>query len=525
MGEFVIYSVKVSMCLIMFYVFYKLLLSRTTLHTFNRFVILALVAVSLVLPFIHLTVEKPVVEGTVTIDQLLMMAMVVEQEQPEFHLSVISLIVLIYLIGVSGFFIKMLISYFGIHRIMKKASKVVDEDEVRIFVIDNDIAPFSWFSNIVISAADYNNNRNPIITHEKAHVRKGHSIDIMLCNLLTVVQWFNPAAWLLKAELQNVHEFEADEAVLHSGINAMDYQLLLVRKAVGEQMFAIANNLNKYSLKKRIAMMKTKKTNRWASMKALVVLPLAAIAVVAFATPKMAEVEKKVVSESQQLLQAVEQQVTEQIASVETSTEPVENSVVANPEKVAMRETSPVVQDEKVFDIVEVMPGFPGGTLKMMEYLRDNLKYPKEAVSDNIQGRVIVQFVVTKTGDITDAKIFRSVHPLLDAEALRVVNSMPKWTPGKQKGKPVNVKFSIPVSFRLSGGEAQPTKENAATEAFLTKYSETGLVVDGKEMPLDSLGKINPQEIDNIVVNKDAKMTNSNIKPKNGVIYVYMKKK
>lgn len=306
MGEFIVYSVKISLCLVMFYVFYKLLLSRTTLHTFNRFVILALVAVSMVLPFVHVTVSEPVVEGAVSIDQLVMMATVVEQERPEFHFSAINVAVLIYIIGVAVFFIRMLLSYAGIHRIMKRAGTVVDDDGVRIYVVDGDIAPFSWFRNIVISAADYRDNRRAIITHEKAHVARGHSVDILLCNVLTVVQWFNPAAWLLKAELQDVHEYEADEAVLRSGIDATGYQLLLVRKAVGDRLFAIANNLSKDSLKKRITMMKTKKTNRWESMKALVVLPLAAIAVVTFASPEVAEVENEVVAESQQLMQAVE---------------------------------------------------------------------------------------------------------------------------------------------------------------------------------------------------------------------------
>lgn len=526
MGEFVIYSVKVSMCLVMFYVFYKLLLSRTTLHAFNRFMILALVLVSLMLPFIHLTVEKPVVEGTVTIDQLLLMAMVVEQEQPEFHFSAISVIVLIYIIGVVGFFIKMLISYFGIHRIMKKASKVVDEDGVRIFVVDDDIAPFSWFGNIVISAADYSNNRNAIITHEKAHVQKWHSVDIMLCNLLTVVQWFNPAAWLMKAELQNVHEFEADEAVLRSGINAMDYQLLLVRKAVGDRLFAIANNLNKDSLKKRIAMMKTKKTNRWASMKALVVLPLAAVAVVAFATPKMAEVENKVVTESQQLAQAVERQVTGQTEAVPTSSKEVAVPVAASKGDVAMQETVPAdtVKNDKIFDVVEVMPSFPGGMMKMMEYLRDNLKYPKEMFDQSVEGRVIVGFVVTKTGDIAETKIVRSVHPQLDAEALRVVSSMPKWTPGKLHGEYVNTKFNVPISFRLN-------KKSPIIKLDATAVSHNGtdplVVVDGKEMPdIKSLEKIDPKGIESITVLKNSEaLRQYGERGKNGVIVVKMKSK
>lgn len=562
MGEFVVYSVKVSLCLVMFYVFYKLLLSRTTLHAFNRFVILSLVAVSLLLPFIHITVSEPVIEGTVTVDQLLMMATVAEgQGAPEFHLSAVSIAVLIYIIGVAGFFINMLLSYLGIHRIMKKASRVVEDDGARIYVVDEDIAPFSWFRNIVISEADYRDHRRAIITHEKAHAARGHSADILLCNVLTVVQWFNPAAWLLKAELQDVHEYEADEAVLSSGIDATGYQLLLVRKAVGDRLFAIANNLSKDSLKKRITMMKTKKTNRWMGMKALVVLPLAAVAVVAFASPEMAEVENKVVCESQQLVQAVEQQVTGQSEVLAIPAE--ETSVAEKAEEAAMPETAPAdtAKSKKVYDVVETMPSFPGGAGEMMKYLAANIKYPKEAEEKNITGRVIVSFVVTATGDITNVNIVKPVHPSLDAEALRIVSGMPKWTPGMQSGKPVNVKFTLPVIFRFSdaGNGKVPAADEKTDGAQLediavigygpsekphyygtVKYTDKTaesqtfkngpdplIVIDGKEMPdMKSLEGINPQNIEKIDVLKDPKAVQKyGDKGKNGVIVVTTKKK
>lgn len=560
MGEFIVYSVKVSLCLVMFYVFYKLLLSRTTLHTFNRFVILALVVMSLVLPFVHLTVKEPVMEGTVMIDQMLMMATVVEEAQPTFHLSLINVLVLIYIIGVAGFFINMLFSYFGIHRIMKKASRVVDGDEIRIYVVDDDIAPFSWFRNIVISTADYCDHRSAIITHEKAHVAKRHSADILLCNILTVVQWFNPAAWLLKTELQEVHEYEADEAVLNSGIDATGYQLLLVRKAVGDRLFAIANNLNKNSLKKRITMMKTKKTNRWACMKALVMLPLTAVAVVAFASPEMAEVENEVIAESQQLVQAVEQQVAGQTETMVISGKDVVMPVSAKVEEVAPADTA---KSGKVFDVVEEMPSFPGGTRKMMEYVASNIKYPQEAQKSNQQGRVIVAFVVRSNGTVDDIHVVRSVSPILDAEAMRVVKGMPQWTPGKQGGKPVNVKFVIPVSFSLNqvapketpatGGKEAPTsvseikvvgygtveKSNGGSLSVSDKeqtphyYGSISynplIIIDGKklsETKYKDLNSINPDEIERIdVLKDDSAVKQYGEEGKNGVIIITMKKK
>lgn len=529
MGEFVIYSVKVSLCLVMFYVFYKLLLSRTTLHTFNRFVILCLVAVSLCLPFVHITVEKPVIESGVTIDQFLMMATVVEDGAPEHHLSAVSVVVLIYIIGVLGFFIRMILSYVGIVKIMKRAVQTVDDDGMRIFVVDDDIAPFSWFRNIVISAADYRDHSNAIITHEKAHAVRGHSADILLCNILTVVQWFNPAAWLLKAELQDVHEYEADEAVLQSGIDATGYQLLLVRKAVGDKMFAIANNLNKVSLKKRIAMMKTKKTNRWASMKALVVLPLAAVAVVAFATPEMTEVENTVKAETEQLSEVVK-----------------ENVAAASPQPVAPVEA--VQKDKKgkkVYDVVEQMPEFPGGMPEMFVFLSKNIKYPKEAMEKNQHGRVIVKFVVSSDGSLRDVAIVRSISPSLDAEALRVVKMMPKWNPGKVKGKAVDVKYVIPISFSLNkvekedGADVQTSTDDIAVVGYNPSSepkkqidlrggfvpNKALVLVDGKKVTEDELNKLDLQKIESITsLNSEDGRKQYGEEGKDGVMLIKMRK-
>lgn len=528
MGEFVIYSVKVSLCLVMFYVFYKLLLSRTTLHGFNRFVILALVAVSLSLPFIHITVEKPVVESGVTIDHFLMMITTVEDEAPEHHLSAVGVVVLIYIIGVVGFFVRMILSYVGILKIMRKAVRTVDDDGMRIFIVDDDIPPFSWFCNIVISTADYKEHGNAIITHERAHAVRGHSADILLCNILTVVQWFNPAAWLLKAELQDVHEYEADEAVLDSGIDAMGYQLLLVRKAVGDRLFAIANNLNNVSLKKRIAMMKTKKTNPWASMKALVVLPLAAVAVVAFATPEMTEVENTVKAETEQLSEVMK-----------------ENVAMTSTQSAAPLEAAKKGKKKKVYDVVEQMPEFPGGTGEMFMFLSKNIKYPKEAMEQNQQGRVIVKFVVCSDGSLCDVAIVRSISPSLDAEALRVVKMMPKWNPGKQGGKPVDVKFVIPISFSFDnavkedGTDTKTSTDDIAVIGYKPSsepkkpielrgifYPSKGLVlVDGKKLTDDELNKVDLSNIASITnLSSEDGMKQYGEEGKDGVMLITMKK-
>lgn len=546
------YSVKVSLCLVMFYVFYKLLLSCTTLHAFNRFVILALVAASLVLPFVHVTVNEPMVEGAVSIEQFVMKATAAGQGSPEFHFSAINIAVLIYIIGVAVFFVRMLLSYAGIHRIVKRAVTVVDDAGVRINVVDGDIAPFSWFRNIVISADDYRYNRRAIITHEKAHAARWHSADILLCNVLTVVQWFNPAAWLLKAELQDVHEYEADDAVLRGGIDATGYQLLLVRKAVGDRLFAIANNLSKDSLKKRITMMKTKKSSRWESMKVLVVLPVAVVAVVAFATPKMAELETNVVADTERLVSVVKESVTESAADLP--------HMVAGAADIATKnvgDTLRVVKigtvdkaTGKVYNVVEKMPSFPGGVQALMSYLAKNVRYPKESVDKNEQGMVVVTFTVLEDGSVNDVQVVKSVSPQLDAEAQRVVASMPKWEPGMQDGKPANVKFTLPVNFHLQGNEDKKIGDNNSNVKgangmdgiVVVDHNNTGtgnkevsfkhgnaplVLIDGKEMPdIKSLESIKPDDIESITVLKDQEATSQyGEKAKNGVVMVKMKSK
>jgi len=466
MGEFFVYSFKVALCLAVFCVFYKLMLSRTTFHAFNRFVILALIFMSLLLPFVHITLEQPdTLAANITVEPLLVM--LTEPQESVFAFSMMHLAVVIYIVGVVVFALRMAVSYIHLYMILNNVSEVVDGgDGTRIYIHRGSVSPFNWFRNVVISESDYSDaDRQVIITHEKAHAIHRHSVDILLCNLLTVVQWFNPAAWLLKTCLQDVHEYEADEEVMKSGIGAAYYQLLLVRKAVGGQLFAIADNLSKDSLKKRIKMMKTKRTNRWESMKVLVVLPLSVIAVVAFASPDLRDVEQNVVSGTDQMVHAVQEKVAEPVnyasqVLVDETADKIERDSVRSAGK-----------KDKVYDVVEKLPSFSGGISAMMKYLVDNVKYPKEAEKNNEQGRVIVRFVVNEDGSINDAQVVKSVSPSLDAEALRVIGSMPKWEPGMQDGKNVKVKFVLPVVFRLDDHTPKNTADASTTETILVNDS------------------------------------------------------
>lgn len=537
MGMFFIYSIKVAICLAAFYLFYKLLLSRDTFHAFNRATLLLLMLLSLVLPFVNISVDEPTVayDGMVQIEQLLAMGVVDDGPAPSGP-TLIQVLFAIYIIGVALFLVGEICSLVRLHRLISGKYSVTTADGIKIVVIDDDVAPFSWFNNIVISRSDYESGRSEILIHEKAHIARRHSLDIMLCNMLLTFQWFNPAAWLLRRELQNIHEYEADEAVIQSGADASEYQLLLIRKAVGERLFSMANNLNHNSLKKRITMMLIKKSNPWNRAKILLTVPVAAVAVVAFATPKAESLSKEIEHDSNALVNSVVRSMPGTAEHLAMSTG--EAGAAGMPAEAAAPETAAAdslrgrvagvtvgasKDDGRVFDVVEDQPRYPGGTNALMTYLRDNIKYPAEAAKAGIQGKVIVQFVVGKDGTVRDVKPIRNISPELDAEAVRVVAAMPKWVPGYQRGEAVNVRYTLPVNFRMDGGPDSESQKVAGSNIAFS--DDVYYVVDGVHVSVAELKKISADKINSIEVFKgESAVEKFGEQAKNGAIVVSTKK-
>lgn len=518
MGMFFIYSIKVAICLAAFYLFYKLLLSRDTFHAFNRATLLLLMLLSLVLPFVNISVDEPTVayDGMVQIEQLLAMGVVDDGPAPSGP-TLIQVLFAIYIIGVALFLVGEICSLVRLHRLISGKYSVTTADGIKIVVIDDDVAPFSWFNNIVISRSDYESGRSEILIHEKAHIARRHSLDIMLCNMLLIFQWFNPTAWLLRRELQNIHEYEADEAVIQSGADASEYQLLLIRKAVGERLFSMANNLNHNSLKKRITMMLIKKSNPWNRAKILLTVPVAAIAVVAFATPKAESLSKEIEYDSNALVNSVVRSMPAEAAATETAAADSLRGRVAGVTVGASKD------DGRVFDVVEDQPRYPGGTNALMAYLRDNIKYPAEAAKAGIQGKVIVQFVIGKDGTVRDVKPIRNISPELDAEAVRVVAAMPKWVPGYQRGEAVNVRYTLPVNFRMDGGPDSESQKAAGSNIAFS--DDVYYVVDGVHVSAAELKKISADKINSIEVFKgESAVEKFGEQAKNGAIVVSTKK-
>ena len=379
MSEFLTYSLRTGACIAVFYLFFKLLLSRETFHAFNRALVLAATAVSFVLPLCVITVQRtlparetvstsdeypypsyadivtpaadtptdapaggslsaarvmaasatplpeetvaPESEETVMPEHEGMVAPLTEEDILSDHTSAESVAavqpsvseavetshgveipwrqigIVIYLAGVAAVIFVTVRSIVGLHRLMRRGRCERLDDGTTLVRMDENVAPISWCRNIVISERDLRENGAAILAHERAHVRLHHSLDLLLVDLAGAVQWFNPAMWLLRRDLRAIHEYEADAAVIASGVDARSYQLLLIRKAVGGRWYSIANSFNHSKLKNRITMMLREKSSRRTRARALLLLPLAGLALGAFAKTVYVRPEDKVTKE------------------------------------------------------------------------------------------------------------------------------------------------------------------------------------------------------------------------------------
>ena len=299
MGTLFVYILKSSVCLAVFYLFYRLLLSRETFHRFNRFALLGILLLSCVLPLVEISVERQteIHHTMMTLEQWLLLANAAMDTVPEpvQEITWVQVALALYLLGILFFAFRNIYSLCRLLLLLRSGKQEVagkyinSKDKVTLIVHERDIAPFSWMKYIVISRKDLNENGREILIHELAHIHHRHSWDLLVADVCIFFQWFNPASWLLKQELQNIHEYEADETVIKEGVDAKQYQLLLIKKAVGTRLYSMANSFNHSKLKKRITMMLKEKSSPWARLKYLYVLPLAAVAVTAFARPEVSE--------------------------------------------------------------------------------------------------------------------------------------------------------------------------------------------------------------------------------------------
>ena len=484
MGVFFIYILKSSVCLVLFYLFFRLLLSKETFHRFNRMALLGVLFFSLLIPCIEVTTrhQVEVQQSMLSIEQLLLMAEleatpVEAGAVQETVASWIQIVLLVYLAGILFLACRSIYSLISLFRLIHSGKQEKLEKGVTLVVHHHEIAPFSWMKYIVISQKDLEENGREILIHEMAHIHHRHSIDLLLADICIFFQWFNPGAWLLKQELQNIHEYEADETVINEGVNAKEYQLLLIKKAVGTRLYSMANSFNHSKLKKRITMMLKEKSNPWARLKYLYVLPLAAIAVTAFARPEISEKMEEISAvKVNDLAEIVQEKVLQDTVKVSKDDAVVVSGVKSKAE-----------EEIVVFEVVEQMPEYPGGMNALQKYLMD--KITSSPMKGKAGGRVMVGFTVAETGKIKDVHVLQSDEEALNREAERIVSEMPDWIPGKQRGRPVPVKYTIPVrfgSFRFA--ENKPPL----------------ILADGKEISMEAMEKLDPSTIESLSVLKDS---------------------
>lgn len=424
-----VYLLKVNILLAVFYGFYRLLFVRDTFFAWRRVVLMLSVVASVVIPMIDFGWWVSAHQQTANLSEVYR-----EVVLPTVNVSGTSnrfpwlhLFTLLYIVGVMILIVRMFWQVLMIVRMNFTLRRASIED-CEVFVMKEDASPFSFFNWIFVNPeAQSTEQLHEILIHEQAHVRQCHSMDILLMELLSIFCWWNPFVWLMRREVRMNLEYLADERVVEVGNERRAYQYHLLGLAYGKNVATVCNNFNVLPLKLRIKMMNKRRTNSWLRAKYLLMIPVAAAALVACnldSKPQSAQ---------------------------ESEGEGLPDTVAISVDRQSGMDTMMVADSpsEGYFDNVEQMPEYPGGQEELMKFLQTNVKYPKEATDKGIQGRVLVQFIVKSDGTIADAEVVRKAHPLLDAEALRVVKSMPKWKPGMQNGKVVNVKYVIPVTFRL----------------------------------------------------------------------------
>lgn len=406
------YLIKANVVLVVLFGFYQLISAGDTFFKWRRLSLLLVYVLSLLLPTIDLSV---LVNETAPLGNILprmaynLPEVMVKPARDAFDWQ--RLAVWLYAVVALALLLRVLWQVVVVCRLAQRSERATLHGTA-VCLLTGDYSPFSFFRWIFVNPV----NKTPsqvkqILTHEQTHVAQWHSVDALLSQLFVAAFWFNPAAWLMRLQVRNNLEYLADRSVISGGTDKKAYQYHLLAVAYRTNVATITNNFNVLPLKRRIMMMNKQASNPLARFKYLLFVPLAIALLAMNNTTIRANVQKKVVKTT--------------------------------------KTTKKADASNKVYEVVEQMPSFPGGDAAMMKYLAENIKYPVSAQKAKEQGRVVVQFIVEKDGAVTGVKTVRSVTPVLDAEAVRVIKAMPKWTPGRQGGQPVRVKYNVPVSFRL----------------------------------------------------------------------------
>lgn len=455
------YLVKASISIALFYGVYMLFLRTDTFLKLRRFYFLFAIAFSLVFPAFN--IEIPVKsEATVQIPTYWLSDMdlnlnpgITENEASQISIWTIILVGLSIISVIYA--LKFIIQLFSVVKL-----RIDNESEKRtsyciVKMKDRAASPFSFFRWIFINSEDHSMQElEEIIAHEQVHVKQLHSIDTILSELLCVIFWWNPFVWFIKKEIRINLEYLADQGVLKAGYNPKQYQYILLQVSNKNTLgLPIINNFNISQLKKRIAMMNREDSPVFTSFKYLLIIPLGMMLLLGNAVQANSDLidispaeflsDNKQTDQPDPVTEIVKQ---EKVTVKEVWSEKMPSTT--KPETIHKERASEKESDNiKPFVTAEKMPQYPGGETQMQQFIRDNLKYPVTAQEKGIQGRVTLRFVVNPDGKISNITVVRGIDPHCDAEAVRVIEQMPKWIAGQQKGNPVPVFFNLPIQFRL----------------------------------------------------------------------------
>lgn len=556
------YFLKVNVAFVLFYAFYRLLFYKDTFFKLRRASLLAFFGLALLYPLLNIQEwvkeQEPMTE-VIQIYSAMLPEMTVTPEvvvKTDWKGILLSASSYMYWGVMALLFVRFFIQLSSILLLAYRSRRTVIHG-VPVYRLDKPAGPFSFFKMIFIHPESHSEKEiDEILTHECTHVFQWHSVDVMICELITVICWVNPFAWLLKREVRHNLEYLADNTVIQSGYDCKSYQYHLLGLAHHYQAAAtLYNSFNVLHLKNRISMMNKKRSHGIGRTKYLIFIPLAAflmllsnIEAVARITGEIAAEAVAGVKEATEIsvLSEDDVKVSGQViddfngpviganvivkgTNVGTITdtegyfvlETTKNAVLRfsfpgmKAKEVAVKDVqgklkvqlysdgstqgsqsapppppmSPQISTDPsdlVFTVVEVMPEFPGGQGALLQFLAKSIKYPVIAQQNGIQGRVTCSFVVGKDGVIRDIEVIRGVDPSLDLEATRVISMMPKWKPGMQKGKEVNVKYTVPVTFRLQGKEDNKPTPLPAGEGD----NEITVVGYGEQKSADTSGQV-----------------------------------
>lgn len=427
MGSLVVYSFSSGVFLLAGYLIYKWLLANDNQPGFNRVALLTLYVMALLLPLCRIVVGQTgesvmAVAAVAGINALAVSAG--DQANP-----IVRVVLWVYLTGMIIVGATTLCTLLRLWRLVNSGERMPIGGCTLVVIDRHDIAPFSWGRFIVVCRSEEARAIDLIVGHERAHIRLGHFYDLILAQVVCIVQWYNPASWLMLSELKAVHEYQADRTVIDSGINIHEYQILLIKKTVGVRFQSFANSLNHSNLKKRITMMCKTRSKPARRFRALAAVPALALAMSLLNVPSI----------SGSMTEMSSARLTDKVSGFSTNRQIADKASVRS------------VKDENgEGEFPDVMAEFPGGMTALMAALCENIKYPAEAYEAKIQGRVVVGFNIGTDGRMSDFKVIKGVDPQLDAEAVRAVGALNvTWTPALKDGQPVSCSFALPVEFKL----------------------------------------------------------------------------